>query len=110
MEDTEEIREFGDIIVFDIIQEEEHRHPETWTEIYTPVISGDFVAWVEDIYGYPDIQAFDLSAKKGFTICGKDGQQLRPDIDGDIIVWEDHRNYRDSQSDIYGARIIRRSR
>jgi beta propeller repeat protein len=57
-------------------------------------ISGDMVAFDSngDIYGY------DLSTHTGFRITHHGGAQL-PDISGDTIVWNDHRN---GNWDIYG--------
>jgi beta propeller repeat protein len=58
-------------------------------------IYGDIVVWMDlngklrddsDIYGY------NLSTGETFPICTEKDDQGFPDIWGDIVVWEDHRN------------------
>lgn len=97
----------GDLVAYDVIKQEEYRLPETWTKIYTPVISGDIIVWVEDIYDNPNIYGYDLGTKRGFTISDKSGYQANPAIDGNIVVWMDRSS---GKGDIYGARILRGSK
>ena len=96
----------GDLVIFNLENQETFRLPETWTKIYSPRIKGNYVIWIEDIYDEPDIFGYDLVTNKSFTICNKDGMQLNPDIDGNVVVWRDDRNHHESKWDIYGARIL----
>jgi beta propeller repeat protein len=95
----------GDIVAYDITEQKLFRLPETWTKISTSAISNNLIVWDD----HSNIRGYDLDERKGFTVCNKAGQQSNPDIDGDIIVWTDKRNYGNSNSDIYGARILNKA-
>ena len=62
------------------------------------------LVWADDRNGNLDIFMYDLNTGEETTICDAKGVQKMPDIAGDLIVWEDHRNdygISDSQSSVY---------
>jgi beta propeller repeat protein len=58
-----------------------------------PAISNGVIVWTEDRGGLTgwDIYGFDTNniAAGTFVICEDSGNQTRPDISGNIVVWED---------------------
>jgi beta propeller repeat protein len=67
-----------------------------------PVISGNYVAWLDNRNGNPDIYGYDLTTKKEFPICTAASGQGAPSISGDIVVWHDDRDVEKTGRDIYG--------
>ena len=81
-----------------------------------PAIWGETVVWADNYFGDMDIYAADLSAtlKAGisdpnefleFAIAARQGEQTNPDIDQNIVVWQDNRN---GDWDIYGYNLTTR--
>lgn len=76
-----------------------------------PESDGQMVVWVDFRNNNPDIYAFNLSTSTGFAVCTNQAEQYYPDVDGNYIVWEEHRNdYENSDTDhdkgdIYGYYI-----
>jgi beta propeller repeat protein len=71
-----------------------------------PDISGNIIVWTrwwefEHLYGH-DIYGYDISTRTWFSICGISQWHENPAIDGNIVIWQDHRN---GNWDIYGARL-----
>jgi beta propeller repeat protein len=70
-----------------------------------PRISGNIVVWYDFRHdptgaaGNADIYGYDLATGQEFAICTAGGRQWYPDVDGNIVVWEDSRN---GNPDIYG--------
>lgn len=73
----------------------------SWPQNQTyPTISGKYVVW-EDYYSgsHYDIYMFNLETRSERSICTTSANQRFPDIDENIIVWQDDRN---GNWDIYG--------
>jgi beta propeller repeat protein len=81
-----------------------------------PAIWGDIVVWADNYFGDMDIYAADLSPTLNagisdpnnpveFAITTSEAEQTNPDIDRNIVVWEDNRN---GNWDIYGYNLTTR--
>jgi len=81
-----------------------------------PAIWGDTVVWADNYFGDMDIYAADLSPAlnagisdpnepNAFNITPNEAEQTNPDIDGNIVVWQDNRN---GDWDIYGYNLTSR--
>ena len=81
-----------------------------------PAVWGDIVVWADNYFGDMDIYAADLSTslKAGisdpnkpveFAITSNEAEQTNPDIDRNIVVWQDNRN---GDWDIYGYNLTTR--
>ena len=81
-----------------------------------PAVWGDIVVWADNYFGDMDIYAADLSTslKAGisdpenpveFAVASNEAEQMNPDIDGNIVVWQDNRN---GNWDIYGYNLTTR--
>jgi len=81
-----------------------------------PAVWGETVVWVDNYFGDMDIYAADLSTslKAGisdpenpveFPITTNEQEQTNPDIDRNIVVWQDNRN---GDWDIYGYNLTTR--
>lgn len=80
------------------------------TEPITGVaISGDLVLWSVKLAGDSDVFGYDLRQGQPFVVSRAIGDQVRPRIDGRMVVWSDTRNSglgRDGgDPDIFGARL-----
>ncbi len=53
----------------------------------TPDISGSVVVFVDYSRGDADIRGYDLIQRRSFDICNQPGNQVRPRISGDWVVW-----------------------
>ena len=69
---------------------------------YTPVVSGNYVAWVDERNGDQDIYGYNLSTDTEFGICTNAAAQEQPDISDGFVVWVDRRT---GSRDIYGRYI-----
>jgi beta propeller repeat protein len=85
-------------------------------------ISGDVVVWTDyrrepnrqrkeaEPSKYSDIYGYNIQTGREFPVCTAPGEQTRPRIDGNIVVWADYRNDPDGQEsrgqidnpDVYG--------
>ena len=81
-----------------------------------PAIWGDTVVWADNYFGDMDIYAADLSPTLNagasdpnnpveFAIVNNEAEQTNPDIDRNIVVWQDNRN---GDWDIYGYNLTTR--
>jgi len=81
-----------------------------------PAVWGETVVWADNNFGDMDIFAADLSPtlKAGvsdpnnpveFVIAASEAEQTNPDIDRNIVVWQDNRN---GDWDIYGYNLTTR--
>jgi TolB protein len=81
-----------------------------------PAVWGDIVVWADNYFGDMDIYAADLSPTLNagisdpnepneFTITPHQAEQTNPDIDRNIVVWQDNRN---GDWDIYGYNLTTR--
>ena len=81
-----------------------------------PAVWGDIVVWADNYFGDMDIYTADLSTslKAGisdpenpveFAITANEAEQTNPDIDRNIVVWQDNRN---GNWDIYGYNLTTR--
>jgi len=81
-----------------------------------PAIWDDTVVWADNYFGDMDIYAADLSTMLNagisdpnepdeFAIVNNEAEQTNPDIDGNIVVWQDNRN---GDWDIYGYNLTTR--
>ncbi|MHB9070218.1 MAG: PEP-CTERM sorting domain-containing protein, partial [Sedimentisphaerales bacterium] len=61
-------------------------------------IDGNLLVWMDDRNGDYDIFGYDLLTQTEFAIATGLGDQLRPAISGNIVVWE-------MNGDIYGTTI-----
>jgi beta propeller repeat protein len=79
-------------------------------------IWGDIVVWADNYFGDMDIYAADLSPALNagisdpnnpveFAIVNNEAEQTNPNIDGNIVVWQDNRN---GDWDIYGYNLTTR--
>ncbi len=79
----------------------------------SPAIRGNIVVWQDNFFGDWDIYAADISdfdrlsrAEPNdlieFVITTNESSQTNPDIDGNIIVWQDNRN---NNWDIFGYNL-----
>jgi len=89
-----------DIMGYDLAKGESFSVCLDVAEQRNPVISGNFVAWMDYRDGNWDIYGKDLSIGKEFPICTEAQDQYLGDISGDIVVWED------SRGRIYGYDLI----
>ena len=81
-----------------------------------PAVWGNTVVWADNYFGDMDIYAADLSATLDagtsdpnnpveFAITTSEAEQTNPDIDRNIVVWQDNRN---GDWDIYGYNLTTR--
>jgi len=81
-----------------------------------PAIWGNIVVWQDDFFGDWDIYAADISDFEmlrladpnnvvEFAVAANEFSQTNPDIDGNIIVWQDNRN---NNWDIFGYNLTTR--
>ena len=89
------------------LAEFDQQHPAVW---------GDTVVWADNYFGDMDIYAADLSPTLNagisdpnkpveFAIAANEAEQTNPDINGNIVVWQDNRN---GDWDIYGYNLTTR--
>jgi beta propeller repeat protein len=82
----------------------------------SPAIWGNIVVWQDNFFGDWDIYAADISDFEmlrqadpnnvvEFAIAANEFSQTNPDIDGNIIVWQDNRN---NNWDIFGYNLTTR--
>ncbi|MHC4106412.1 MAG: hypothetical protein ACYSR9_15840 [Planctomycetota bacterium] len=82
----------------------------------SPAIWGNIVVWQDNFFGDWDIYAADISdfemLRLGdpnnvveFAVAANEFSQTNPDIDGNIIVWQDNRN---NNWDIFGYNLTTR--
>jgi beta-lactamase regulating signal transducer with metallopeptidase domain len=83
-----------------------------------PSIDGNLIVWTDyrsdadgrpsgDGTDTPDIYGYDLTTGEEFAICTVPGPQRWPDVSGDIVVWDDGRNWVDTGLDIRGIDLAR---
>lgn len=73
-----------------------------------PDISGDWLVWCDGRNGNSDIYAYNISTGVEKAICTNSASQWRPYISGNLIVWEDMRNYPSAENaDIYAYDLSR---
>ena len=75
-----------------------------------PEISGDVIVWADErhatgVYNVDydwnwDIYGYDLRTRTEFPICLAPGWQDFPRISGDVVVWQDQRDF--TTEDVYG--------
>ncbi len=65
-------------------------------------IGEDLVVWVDTRNGNRDLYGMYMSQGTEFPVCVAPGDQTRPAVYGDTVVWADHRG---ADSDIWIARI-----
>ncbi len=66
---------------------------------HDPDISGRYVVWEDERWGYDDLWVYDLATGKTSAVSGAPGKQALPAIDGTSIVAEDYRN--NTNSNLY---------
>ncbi len=80
-----------DIYMYDISTSKETQITTNDSAQWSPVIYGNMIVWQDYRNGNWDIYIFDVSTKKEtHTTNGAD--QIRPDINGDRVVWLDGRD------------------
>ncbi len=100
----------GKIVVHNLANGAEQIASTAATQMVSPSVSGNLVVWIDyrNSTNYGDVYMRDLTqAADGFVSRGSDQpagtpdpklDKRNPDIDGDIVVWEDMRNaFQDTQ-------------
>jgi beta propeller repeat protein len=62
---------------------------------------GKTVVWSDDRNGNWDIYGYDLVGEYEYPICTDPGDQVSPNVDGDVVVWLSVRDQ--STADLYGT-------
>jgi beta propeller repeat protein len=62
---------------------------------------GDKVVFAYDVGNSNYLKYYNLSTRSGSDICTASGKHFFPNINGNVIVWQDTRNDQNTRSDIY---------
>ena len=106
--DTRRGVEEADIYGYDLSTGEEFPICTAQGSQQAPVISGDYVVWMDKRNGVWDIYGYDLVSREEFAIDTSPGAQEHPAVNGATVVWEDHASPT-TGPDIYGATIPERN-
>jgi beta propeller repeat protein len=91
---------YTQIVFYETISNEKRYLAPAPAEQHDARIRGDKVVWTDHRLGggsrwdlgNSDIFLHDLSTEKTVPVCTDAGQQVKPDVSGDLVVWEDWRN------------------